>query len=36
MIAIYFVYYNFCRAHQALHMTPKLKAAGWDIVHSLR
>ena len=35
MLSIYFVYYNFCRIHKSLHITPAMEAGGSDTVHDL-
>ena len=35
MLALYFVYYNFCRVHQTLRVTPAMEAGitdhVWDV-----
>ena len=36
MIAIYFAYYNFCRVHQTLRVTPAMEAGLSDHVWSLQ
>jgi hypothetical protein len=35
MVAIYFTYYNFCRVHQTLRLTPAMEAGLSDHVWSL-
>lgn len=35
MVAIYHAYYNFCRVHQALRVTPAMEAGITDHVWSL-
>jgi hypothetical protein len=35
MVAIYHAYYNFCRVHQTLRVTPAMKAGLSDLVWSL-
>ncbi len=35
MVAIYFAYYNFCRVHQTLRVTPAMEAGLADHVWSL-
>jgi hypothetical protein len=35
MVAIYHAYYNFCRVHQTLRMTPAIEAGRADRVWSL-
>ncbi len=35
MVAIYFAYYNFCRVHQTLRVTPAMEAGLTDHVWSL-
>ena len=35
MVAIYFAYYNFCRVHQTLRVTPAMEAGSSDHVWSL-
>jgi hypothetical protein len=34
-LALYFMYYNFCRIHQTLRMTPAMEAGVTDHVWSL-
>ena len=36
MVAIYFAYYNFCRVHQPLRVTPAMEAGLTDHVWSLQ
>jgi len=36
MVAIYHAYYNFCRAHQTLRVTPGMEAGLVDHVWSLQ
>ena len=35
MVAIYFTYYNFCRVHQTLRVTPAMEAGLTDHVWTL-
>jgi len=35
MVAIYFAYYNFCRVHQTLRVTPAMEAGIADHVWGL-
>jgi hypothetical protein len=35
MVAIYHAYYNFCRVHQTLRVTPAMEAGLTDYVWSL-
>jgi len=35
MVALYFMYYNFCRIHQTLRVTPAMEAGITDHVWSL-
>jgi hypothetical protein len=35
-LALYFMYYNFCRIHQSLRMTPAMEANVTDHVWSLQ
>jgi hypothetical protein len=35
MVALYFMYYNFCRIHQTLRVTPAMEAGITDYVWSL-
>src|SRR5581483_2155614 len=34
-VAIYFMYYNFCRVHQSLHVTPAMESGLTDHVWSI-
>ena len=36
MLAIYFMYYNFCRVHQTLRVTPAMEAKLADHVWSIQ
>jgi hypothetical protein len=36
MVAIYYAYYNFCRVHQTLRLTPAMEAGVADHVWSLQ
>ena len=35
MLALYFMFYNFCRVHQTLRVTPAMEAGVADYVWSL-